>query len=185
MLKGLAAALIGTILVLATLGVALGMDLGNADLLNPNTSRAKANQMQQEADLQTERGKVDLEIYKQEEANRLELQRQQQLQELAYQRDRQQVELTLLRTREMVVTGVLSVMLILTGGGLTFCLVAIGRRIWAKIDSPAQLQEWRAIARRLARDNERLLRQGKPSQPVIKESIASGGNGHRKERVVI
>jgi len=69
------------------------------------------------------------------------------------------MELALLQMRETVLTGVMSLALILAGGGLTFCLVSIGRRAWVRVDSRVELHEWQTTARRLARDNERLLRQ--------------------------
>jgi hypothetical protein len=184
MFKGLAAVLIGTIVVLTGLGVALGGVLGGTDLLNPETSHAKALQMQQEADLQAQRAAIDLDIYKREQDARLEFQNQQQSQELAYQKDRQQMELALLQMRETALTGAMSVVLILAGGGLAFYLVSIGRRAWVRADSRVELHEWQALARRLTRDNERLTRQWELYQRAIQESI-KGGDGHRKEPVVV
>ena len=80
--------------------------------------------------------------------------------------------------------GVMSLALILVGGGLTFCLVSIGRRAWVRVDSQVELYEWQAMARRLTRDNKRLTRQWKLYQRVIEESL-KGGNGHRKEQVMV
>jgi hypothetical protein len=185
MFKGLAAVLIGTIVVLTGLGVALGGVLGGTDLLNPETSHAKALQMQQEADLQAQRAAIELDIYKKDQDARLEFQNQQHSQSLAYQRDRQQMELALLQMREIMLTGVMSLVLILAGGGLTFCLVPIGRRVWSRTDSRAELHEWEALARRLDRDNKRLLQQWELCQRAIQERVVKGGNGHRKEQVVI
>ena len=183
MFKGLAAVLVGTIVVLTGLGVALGGVLGGTDLVNPETNHVKALLMQQEAALQAERAAADLEIHKQEQAARLEFQEQQQSQELAYQKDRQQIALAVFQVRETVLTGVLSLVLALVGGGLTFYLVSIGRRAWSRTDSGARLQEWQALARRLARDNERLLRHFELGQQAT-ETIVRGGDGHRQEKVV-
>jgi len=185
MFKGLAAVLIGTIVVLTGLGVALGGVLGGTDLLNPETSHAKALQMQQEADLLAQRAAVDLEIYKKEQDARLEFQNQQQSQTLAHQRDRQQIELALLQMRETALTGTMSLVLILAGGGLAFYLVSIGRRAWVRADSRVELHEWQATARRLDRDNKRLMQQWELYQRAIEESVVKGGNGHRKEQVMI
>lgn len=60
MLKGLGTALVGSIIVLTTLGVALGASLGETDIFNPTTSSAQAESMN--AQVQIDRAEAQLEI---------------------------------------------------------------------------------------------------------------------------
>jgi hypothetical protein len=61
MLKGLGTALIGSILVLATLGIALGASLGDADLFNSTTSGAQARSMDAQTQVDTARAQLEIE----------------------------------------------------------------------------------------------------------------------------
>ena len=89
MLKGLGTALIGSILVLATLGIVLGASLSDADLFNPATSAAQARNM--DAQTQVDTARTQLEI----EQRRVEAATQQAAAEKRAEVELQQYEVTL------------------------------------------------------------------------------------------
>ena len=61
MLKGLGTAMVGSITVLAMLGVALGGLLGETDLLNPNTSAAEARSTDAQTQAAAEQAQLEVE----------------------------------------------------------------------------------------------------------------------------
>jgi hypothetical protein len=96
MLRGLATAVIGTILLLATLGIALGALLGDTELFNPATGAAQAKDMEAQTQLDMNRAQLELErreeeIAGQQAAAELELEKLQE--EMAAQQEAAKLDL--------------------------------------------------------------------------------------------
>jgi len=90
MLRGLATAVIGTILLLATLGIALGALLGDTELFNPATGAAQAKDMEAQTQLDMDRAQLQLEQRQEEIAAQkatIELELEQRREEIAAQQE--------------------------------------------------------------------------------------------------
>ncbi len=187
-------ALVGLVVVMLVAGLVMGLAFTGTDLLNPRTSEARANEMNQATEYQAQMDAIDLEHHQweleaqaaaQEEQlhQETEFQGQRQEQELAHQRKRDALRLTLLQIREGVLLGAGVLALLSVGGGLTFYLVSLGRRAQRLQRDPWQSPEWRENMRRLAQANERLLRHLESSRRSPDKEVAGGGNGRHREPV--
>jgi hypothetical protein len=156
MFKGLGPVVIGTILVLTVLGALTGLALADVDLLNPYTSQAEADRTERETEIYFLRAAFDLKIHMREEIARVEHEIQLLAQELVHRDEEHRANLVLMEERETTLTYTLAGTLLMIGGGITFCLVALGRRLWTT-QQPIATDEWRAMAIRLARANGALL----------------------------
>jgi len=97
MFRGLGTALVGTIAMLAALGVALGASLGETDLLNPNTSASQARSTDAQTQAEVDQASLEVErhsaeIAAQEAADALNLEHQAALYEQEEERGALELE---------------------------------------------------------------------------------------------
>jgi hypothetical protein len=97
MLKGLGIAMVGSIIVLALLGIALGTSLSDADLLNPATSAAQARSMDAQTHIDTAQAQLEIEqrqteIAAQQTADTLNLEHQAAMYEQIEERGEAELE---------------------------------------------------------------------------------------------
>lgn len=97
MLKGLGIAMVGSIIVLALLGIALGTSLSDADLLNPATSAAQARSMDAQTHIDTAQAQLEIEqrqteIAAQQAADTLNLEHQAAMYEQIEERGEAELE---------------------------------------------------------------------------------------------
>jgi flagellar motor protein MotB len=97
MLKGLGTALVGSIMVLALLGIALGTSLSDTELLNPATSAAQARSVDARTQLDTAQAQLEIEqqqaeITAQQAADTLDLKHQAAMYEQIEERSEAEIE---------------------------------------------------------------------------------------------
>lgn len=188
MLKGLGTALIGSIIVLATLGIALGASLGDADLFNLATSAAQARSMDAQTQVDTAQAQLEIEQRRAEAAaqqaaaekraemelqhyeatlaeDRIFLQRQYELR-LRQQQQAFEQEMAMKEVRQIVLLGVGSAAILAVTIAVAYYLYAEGQ---AKLS-----QVPRAEGRRRTAASEKEQRARQPAsvgsrQPIIPE----------------
>ena len=127
MFKGLAAAFVAIIIVLAGLGITLGVSLGDIDVLNPTQAQIDYEQAQVELEAQEVANTLDLEhqaaVYAEEQAF-LKRQHEQQLQQ--QQRAAEQ-KMTIAKAGQIVLLGTGSGAILVLAVAGTYYLYACGR----------------------------------------------------------
>jgi hypothetical protein len=181
-------ALVKLVIVVIVVGSLMGLAFAGTDLFNPHTSRAKANEMNQDTEYQYQRDAIDLEYYEQERAiqlalqrQQLEFQRQRDRQQLAHQRERDARALAFMPIRDGIILGMGSLVLLAACGGLTFQFISLGRKPRHVQRDPWQSPEFRQSRRLLAQANEQWLRYLELSQQPSTEAVTIGGDGHHRE----
>ncbi len=170
-------ALVLLVVVMLVIGVFAGLAISDSDLVNPYRNQAEAERIRQEAAIQAQRDAIDLQTYQREQELRLQALEQQRADEQAYRQAWQEAKLHLLRMAGTTVMITIDLAALILGIAVAFRVIAPARRIW--IQSSAEVQATRGQMRRLARENERLLRRLNLLEQEM--ALTEGGNGHRKE----
>lgn len=145
------------VIVVAIIGILLGLTLSGTELFNPQRSQVEAKVMEQKAFIEAQRESIDLETYRKEQEIRLEMLKRQKEEELAYQRNLHQLLLALLQTSGIIVAAGIALSIVAVGIGKAVSLIATS--LAAHRAYQARIQELRTTVRRLARANEALERE--------------------------
>ena len=205
MLKGLATAIIGAIVLLATLGIVLGALLGDTDLFSPATSAAQARSMDAQTQIDTTQAQLEIgqrraEIAAQQAADALDLehraaiyaeervflQRQYELQ-LQQQQQAFEREITMMEVRQIVLLGIGSGAILVITLAVAYYLYACGQANLSQVPQ--------AEGRRRAAESEKEQHARQPASVISRQPTTAkdrrgtpsyqdqqGGNG-REPRI--
>jgi hypothetical protein len=173
-------AIVVVAIVVLIVGAVLGLELSDSELLNPITGEAERNRMEVETAHLAE--VYWLEEQRQAQVNELEL---------GHQRQKLELERAFLSIRNSVLIGAAAVGLVIVSIGVAILLAKLGDR-WsvqaqqAAVVAPGPSEDvWKARAYRdarirMARENERLLREAR----LREAHPAVSNNGRDKEPVL-
>jgi len=159
------------VIVVAIIGILLGLALSNTELLNPKRSQVEAKIREQKASLEAQRESMNLEAYRKEQEIRLEMLKRRKEEELAYQQNLHQLLLALFQTSGIIVAVGIALSIAAIGIGKAASLVATS--LAAHRAYQARIQELRTTVWRLARANEELERELERQRRKLAELIES------------
>ncbi|HLF29016.1 MAG TPA: hypothetical protein VJG32_22035 [Anaerolineae bacterium] len=157
--------LVGVVVIVAILALVAGAALSGNDLLNPNTSDAKAQEKNQATQSRSEKDEIDLEAYRTQKAVeaekmnldlenykaiqvahtqaeqdkfRLEVEAQKQEfdQALVHQQEQAELDIAFARLARYILLGVGALAISVVSVGLTACLIRFSRSRWAPAQTP-------------------------------------------------
>ncbi len=169
MLEGL----VKLILIIAIIGIVLGLMLSNTELLNPKRAQVETMIMEQKASVEAQRRSIELEAYRKEQEIRLKGLQQREEESLAYQRALHQVTLELLMTGGTIIAVGIALGLAALGIGKAFSLATTASESHKAYQK--RTQELQAVVQRLIRANRELEREVEHLRRKLAESTEMQG----------